>query len=176
MSEEERYVSVDVEASGPIPGDFSLLQIGACLAYQPQLGFETLIRPLNDNMNEWVRHNQLELFNRCRESGEEPAVAMERFDDWLKRTVKGRPIFVGFNASFDFKFVDWYFHHFLGYNPFGINAIDIKAYYMGKFATNWGDAVKREIKKKLRISTPHTHDALDDAREQAEIFITLREV
>ena len=40
-------------------------------------------------------------------------------------------MFVGFNASFDWSFVNWYFHKFVGTNPFGVAALDIKAYYMG---------------------------------------------
>jgi uncharacterized OsmC-like protein len=28
----ERFYSVDVETSGPIPGDYSLLSIGACFS------------------------------------------------------------------------------------------------------------------------------------------------
>ena len=31
MHPDELYVSVDVETSGPIPGEYSLLSIGACL-------------------------------------------------------------------------------------------------------------------------------------------------
>ena len=40
-------------------------------------------------------------------------------------------VFVGFNAPFDWSFVNYYFHRFLGHNPFGFTAVDIKAYYMG---------------------------------------------
>ncbi len=32
---DELYVSVDVETSGPVPGIFSLLSIGACLVTEP---------------------------------------------------------------------------------------------------------------------------------------------
>jgi len=35
MNPDELYVSVDVETSGPIPGEYSLLSIGACLVDQP---------------------------------------------------------------------------------------------------------------------------------------------
>jgi hypothetical protein len=33
--EKEIFVSVDVEASGPIPGKYSMLSIGACVAFDP---------------------------------------------------------------------------------------------------------------------------------------------
>jgi len=40
---------------------------------------------------------------------------MNKFCDWLKE-VRGarKPVFVGFNASFDWSFVNWYFVKFLG--------------------------------------------------------------
>jgi ribonuclease T len=31
MNEREIYFSVDIEASGPIPGEYSMLSLGACL-------------------------------------------------------------------------------------------------------------------------------------------------
>lgn len=175
-SEDGRYVSVDVEAAGPIPGDFSLLQIGACLVYNPINAFKVLIKPINENMSGWVREHQIGLFNQCKKEGLEPPQAMSRFEDWGVKAAKGRPIFVGFNSSFDFKWVDWYFHHYLGANPFGINSIDIKGVFMGKFNTEWGDTVKTVVNQRLNIHLPHTHDALSDAREQAAIFRALLEV
>jgi len=33
---------------------------------------------------------------------------------WLAENVKGKPVFVGFNAVFDFKFVDWLFQTIAG--------------------------------------------------------------
>jgi len=48
----EIYISVDVEASGPIPGEYSLLSIGACLVGQPDQSFYVELKPLNDNFFE----------------------------------------------------------------------------------------------------------------------------
>ena len=48
----EIYISVDVEASGPIPGEYSLLSIGACLVGQPDQSFYVELKPLNDNFTE----------------------------------------------------------------------------------------------------------------------------
>lgn len=54
-----------------------------------------------------------------------------------------RPVFVGFSAPFDWQFINWYFHVFLRRNPFGINAIDIKAYYMGFPGSTWVNTSSR---------------------------------
>jgi hypothetical protein len=34
----------------------------------------------------------------------------------------------------------------------------------------WSDTSKRNFDKRFLSSSPHTHHALDDAREQAEVF------
>jgi len=164
-----RYVSVDIEAAGPIPGDYSLLSIGACLVTNPNVRFYIEIHPMNTEVTVWPATHLADLIKRCWEKAPMPIVAMKKFAEWLAENVKGKPVFVGFNAVFDFKFVDWYFHHFLGDNPFGINALDIKALSMGKFGREWSETNKGDIKRALGITTPHTHNALQDAIEQAEI-------
>lgn len=45
--------------------------------------------------------------------------------------------YVGFNASFDWSFVNYYFDLFLGENPFGIAALDIKSMYSGAADCSW---------------------------------------
>ena len=35
----EIFVSVDVETAGPIPGEYSLLSIGACPVFDPDNGY-----------------------------------------------------------------------------------------------------------------------------------------
>ena len=59
---------------------------------------------------------------------------MADFAAWVERvTPEGSlPVFVGFNAPFDWMFVNEYFHRHLGRNPFGHVAVDIKAYAMGR--------------------------------------------
>ena len=71
--------------------------------------------------------------------GVDPAEAMQRFETWLQEVLPTgqSPIFVGFNAPFDWMFVNDYFHRFLGHNPFGHAAIDIKSYYMGLAKVPW---------------------------------------
>lgn len=45
MRNQEYYVSVDVETSGPIPGEFSLLSIGACLVTEPETSIYLELQP-----------------------------------------------------------------------------------------------------------------------------------
>jgi hypothetical protein len=82
---------------------------------------------------------------------------------------------VGFNATFDWMWVNWYFHQFLGKNPFGISGLDIKAYYMGALGKRtWSETTKRNMEARFLSDAPHTHHALDDAREQAEVFLKIK--
>ena len=45
---EEVYISVDVEAAGPIPGEYSMLSLGACVTDSPQESFYIELKPIND--------------------------------------------------------------------------------------------------------------------------------
>jgi uncharacterized OsmC-like protein len=56
-SKMDTYISVDIEASGPIPGDYSILSIGACSVIDVRKNFYVELKPLvkvklkNKNMN-----------------------------------------------------------------------------------------------------------------------------
>ena len=80
---------------------------------------------------------------------------------------------VGFNAPFDWTYINWYFLKYLQRNIFGICPIDIKSYMMGMCKILWGETTKRKMPKIFKSNLPHTHNALDDAKEQAEIFENL---
>ncbi|MDG6933692.1 MAG: 3'-5' exoribonuclease [Nitrososphaerota archaeon] len=173
--EEERklYVSIDAEYAGPIPPRFSLLSIGACLVDDPNTKFYVEIRPLEGSTTTESAERVLgtSFLERCKNVGVSPKVAMKAFAEWLEKTVPGKPIGVFFNAPSDFLFISWYFHTYLGYNPLGINAIDMKGVYMGKFEKPWRQTNKRAIDDAgFKTTAKHTHNALDDATEQAELF------
>jgi len=67
-------------------------------------------------------------------------------------------------------FVDYYFNHYLGHNPFGHTAIDIKAFYMGMARVPWSQTSWRFISPKYITENHLTHHALQDALDQAELF------
>jgi len=170
-SKPETYISVDIEASGPIPGDFSLLSIGACVVNQTSQTFYAELKPLNDNfVTRAMEVNGLSL-EKLKTVGQTPAAAMTRFSGWIQKVSgQNRPVFVGFNATFDWSFTHWYFIKFFGRDPFGISGLDIKAYFMGRQNCSWGETNKKKVRSLYPSKTNHTHNALDDAQEQAEIF------
>lgn len=137
----EIYVSVDVETSGPIPGEYSLLSIGACDVDNEAQTFLCELKPISRNSDpEALRVTGLSL-EKLEQTGLAPDDAMRRFAAWLEGLAgqEDALVFVGLNAPFDWSFVNYYFHRFYGKNPFGFTALDIKAYYMGATGCSWQD-------------------------------------
>ena len=155
------YIMVDVEADGPIPGDFSLISFGAVIV-EPQLDrtFYGQLRPISDAFVP----EALAVSGFTREeclAFDDPKMVMEQFDAWLQANCKGRMMFVSDNNGFDWQFVNWYFHHFLGNNPFGFSSTNLGSLYKGMQKDTFVNF------KHLR-QTKHTHHPVDDARGNAE--------
>jgi hypothetical protein len=93
----------------------------------------------------------------------DPKTVMEAFAAWLAQHSKGYPVFVSDNLAFDWQFINYYFHRFLGHNPFGFSGRRIGDLYAGLVK----DAHKATEWKKYRL-TRHTHHPVDDARGNAE--------
>jgi ribonuclease T len=168
----ELFVSVDVETAGPIPGRYSLLSIGACDAYDPTRQFSCEVKPIS---NEFVAEAlavtglSLEVLS---ETGLEPKEAMTQFGSWARSLCQNGEslVFVGFNAAFDWSFVNFYFHEFLRENPFGFAALDIKSLYMGAVGCDWSDTRSSRMVDALKPRSEGDHKALHDAVFQAELF------
>ena len=171
---DEAWISVDVETSGPTPGTGSMIAIGACLVHQPDIQFVAMIAPIPglpwSDEAEAVHGLPREYLAR---EGLPPEIAMRSFVDWVDTAAAGRrPVFVGFNATFDWMFVADYALRFVGRNPFGISGLDLKALYMGRHLDDvrrWAETSSDHIARRYSLSLPHTHAPLDDALEQAEI-------
>lgn len=171
MNVTEFYVSVDIETAGPIPAEYSMLSIGAC-TLNGEVTFRCLLKPTTSNfVANALKVTGLSLESLARE-GTEPATAMREFADWITaHCPKGQtPVFVGFNAPFDWSFINYYFHRYLGENPFGFSALDIKALYMGMANVAWNGTRSSKIAEALKPTLSGTHDALQDAKYQAELF------
>lgn len=168
----ENFVSVDIETAGPIPGEFSMLTIGACDAFNPEKTFACEIMPINDNFDPKAIEVTGLSMDELKLNGLSPTDAMVSFRDWLLGLKAGRQqiVFVGFNAPFDWAFVNYYFHRFVGENPFGFTALDIKALYMGATGCKWDDTRSSKIATRAQPLLKGDHDALHDALYQAELF------
>ena len=54
--------------------------------------------------------------------------------------------------------------------PFGHNALDVKAFYMGMTGAHWSETSMKQITRRYFGERELTHNALQDALDQAEIF------
>ncbi len=176
---DEIYVSVDIEADGPIPGPHSMLSFGAA-AFGPDSGLtSTFTRNLvcledaapDPRTSEFWRNNP-EAYQATRTDTRAPSVAMPEFVRWVKG-LPARPVFVAYPAGFDFLFMYWYMIRFAGESPFSFSALDIKTYAMALLGTPYRASAKRNMPKHWRPRRRHTHIALDDAIEQGELFLNM---
>lgn len=169
---DEIFVSVDIETSGPVPGIYSLLSIGACLVSEPSQSIYLELQP--DGLKhdpEAVAVTGLNLA-KLESEGLPPQTAMFKLDRWLTHVCPAdqKAVFVGLNAPFDWSFLNYYFHKYVGANPFGFTAIDMKAYYMGVTGCRWVETKSSQMTARLNPKSSPNHNALDDARFQAELF------
>jgi DNA polymerase III epsilon subunit-like protein len=168
----EALISVDIEASGPSPSVGSLLSIGACLVDDPDVAIYLELKPLPDRGWEAEAEAVHGLDRKhLDEFGLEPEDAMRQLESWVDQAADGaRPVFVGFNAPFDWMFVADYFWRYLGRNPFGISALDLKSYYMARHDVDrWSETRRVNVDERLELEPDHSHQALEDARGQARL-------
>ena len=188
------YISLDIEADGPIPGPtgwgYSMLSLGACVAgtlndagFRPidptADSFYVELKPISDD----VVPEALAICERALSmprdelltQGAEPTRAMREFVDWVKaaeRKHDARAVAVGWPSSWDFgTWVFWYLTHFAGESPFSHGQHrDIRDVLATRQNLPVRGLTKRAIPRHLQPKRRHTHHALDDAIEQAELF------
>jgi hypothetical protein len=175
----EIYLSTDIEADGPIPGPHSMLSLAsvALSAEGEVLGefsvnLETLEgASMHPRMAAWWQ-GEPAAWQACRENLQPPAKAMRDYLAWIN-TLKGRAVFVAMPTGFDFLFVYWYFMRFCDECPFGHSALDMKSFAMALLGREFRKSGKSGFPDSWRSQLPHTHIALDDAREQGESFVAM---
>ena len=168
----EIFISVDIEASGPIPGKYSLLSIGACLVSDTDVNFSCELKPTTSEFIPAALEITGLTLEELKDRGLQPREAMLAFNQWIDQVtpLNDIPVFVGLNAPFDWSFVNYYFHVYLGENPFGFSALDIKALFMGRLETSWSESKSSHMTKILDVPMTANHNALKDAIFQANLF------
>jgi len=186
MSKPEIYVSVDIEADGRIPGRNSMLSFASAAftlekelvaVYAANLEFLEGASGDAETIKWW--EGQPAAWAACRVDTVSPDIAMPDFAEHLESVVggRGKPVFMGFPAAYDFAWINWYLHRFAGRNPFGISGLCLKSVAAGYLKIDFRQASKRNFPKRWFDRLPHSHVALDDAIEQGAMGINmLREV
>lgn len=161
------YIMVDIESDGPIPGDYSMISFGAVLVNNElDTTFYGKLKPISNN---WMSE-ALAVSGHTREetmSFPEPKNVMLDFKDWIQANSKGRPIFISDNNGFDWMFICWYFHHFIGENPFGHSSRRLADLFCGLQKDTF--AKWKHLRK-----TAHTHNPVEDAMGNAEVLLLMK--
>ena len=179
----EIFVMVDIEASGPVPGLYSMLSFGAAAFDIDKNLLGTFSRNLEllpnaiehkDTMEFWNKNeSNRKAYAATRVDVVNPVDAMKDFAVFLS-VLPGTPIFAGYPALYDFKWIDYYFHAFYGSNPFSFSrGVDLKSYAWALLGGNLADCHKKNMPKEWFDDFPHTHIAIDDATEQGCLMINV---
>lgn len=166
------YIVVDVEADGEIPGRNSIVCFGAVIV-EPSLSktFYGKTEPISDKYNP----DALAISGFSREehhSFDDPQYVFEDFEKWIKENSHGKPTFISDNLAFDWQWINWYSHTYLGRNPFGFSGRRIGDIYCGMK----GDmGLNSEWKKKYRKTT-HDHNPVNDAKGNAEAILEFQKM
>lgn len=161
------YVMVDVETDGPIPPDYSMVCFGAVIVDDKlDKRFYGQLKPISEN---WIPE-RLAISGFSREltlQFNDAKIVMAEFDAWLNSHAKGKLIFISDNNGFDWQFINYYFHHFLGHNPFGHSSTNLGSLYKGL-------AKDTSLNFKHLRRTRHTHNPVDDAVGNAEALLHMQ--
>lgn len=183
------YFSADIETDGPIPGPFSMLSFGLVVAgrfdgtlfERPRTYESTFYAELKPISERWepeaMQVNGLDRERLIRE-GRTPAAAINDASAWIHKMADGgRPVLVAYPLSFDWSWLYWYFISFSADgSPFEHSrCFDIKTAYAVKARVPMSLAGRSKLPAELRSHRVHSHNALDDAVEQAEIFANIFE-
>lgn len=180
----ELFVSTDIEADGPVPGLSNMLSFGSAVydtekniigTFSRNLEVLPNAKPHPLTMSEfWFKNERnKKAYLETRKNQSNIIQAMQEYKDFIEK-LPGKPIFVGYPAVYDFKWIDWYFHYAIDHNPFGFSgAIDIKSFAWAYLGGTFKSCVKKNMPKEWFDNMPHTHIALDDAIEQGALFVNI---
>lgn len=165
-----------------MPGIYPLLSIGACVVDELDERFYVEMKP-GDKLVEaeavqvsWPGLPAHETIARLEREGVSEAEALSAFAAWVGRVSKGgRPVYLAFNAAFDWAFTHHAFTRLGIPDPFGYAPLDVKAYWAGRIGSTLEETRKSKLPAGLTEGLgEHSHRADDDAVRQAEVFLRMR--
>lgn len=178
----EIFVSVDIEADGPLPGINSMLSLGAAAykisddvtsfekvaTFSANLELAEGASPDEDTMvNFWAKNP--EAWDLCRRNPRHPRDVMAEFRLYLSN-LPGKPVIVAYPLGYDFPYIYHYLIRYTGSSPIGFTGIDARSYAMAMRRTPFHETKKSQFPQRWFGPQRHTHVAIDDAEEQGEMF------
>ena len=163
-----KYIVVDVESDDQTPYNGSMVCFAAVLVGDPTKTFYGKVAPICDTYNP----EALAISGFSRKEHEQfpdPSLTMQDFALWVDEVTTGKPIFITDNPAYDFPWINYYFHRYVGRNPFGWSARRIGDLYCGMKMDSY--AGWKHLRK-----TKHTHNPLDDAMGNVEALHAMKEM
>jgi DNA polymerase III epsilon subunit-like protein len=180
------FFSVDVEASGPVPGLYNLVSIGAVPirrlggSWRPADDrFYIELRPVCDGFDPEAMAVHGIPRAHLEQAGAPAEEALRALSSFVARHrgAEETAVFAGHNAVFDWAFISWYYVRFGIDNPFGYKALEIKSLAMGRLGIGWLATSKENLKTLLPglpdQDAAQVHRADYDALYQAWILCGL---
>jgi len=185
------YVVCDIEADGPVPGPHSMFSLGAVAVNKngEQFGeFEINFLPLKNAkphpiIMKWFTTFAPEALEYTKHNQISPKEGMNKFGDWLL-TLPTPRVMAAHPAPLDFMWINWYMQTFLSdrleppftfpfFDSKGQAAFDIKSYAAAVLHKDYREVNRDDYDLKFHDNTKHTHKAIEDAREYAQLLIKL---
>jgi len=166
-----KIIIVDVEADGQRPGINSMVCFGAVLVdkqgklnktfYGQTAPISKIYDPEALAVSGFTRKEH--------ENFQDAGKTMEEFNNWLNQLGNGNKILYSDNNQFDGMYMNYYFHTFIGKNPFGFSSHRIGNIFQGFF----NDPYYKWKKHRDSVNYPHNHDPLSDAKGNASALLWL---
>ncbi|MEZ0000751.1 3'-5' exonuclease [Sinorhizobium fredii] len=183
------FFSADVETDGSIPGPYSMLSFALVYAgtydgntfsrpHEYTRTFYRELKPISGDFDpEALAINGLDRAQLTLD-GVSPDQAMDEAFDWIQQlSGAGKPVLVAYPLSFDWTWLYWYFVRYSKRgSPFGHSrCFDLKTAVAVKTGRTISSSSRAKLPVRFASDRPHTHHAVDDAIEQAEIFANIFE-
>lgn len=187
------YFSVDLETDGVVAGRNNMISLG-CAAidmgngkiigkFKANLSLVPDLVPDFDTMQWWKQYP--EAYAKARENAVAPYFVIPKFVEWFERIATFESVIFAWKPVMDLAFLRYYIHRFhpkgselvingpFGRQGFGLDqktvaAIALKQTYRVTKMDTLPDSLR--LDEKGNVIAQHSHDALEDACEQAAIF------
>lgn len=183
----DTLISFDIETTGFIPGYHSIISLGA-VAWKDGKEVSSFYGCMkewngstrsNSTMNWWKKDHKDE-WMAIRSQQEEPEEVMGRFYEWCM-SFKGERTLAANPACFDTALLWWYLHTYVGEDAITQmfkrhRALDIRTYIAAVFNVPYSEAERSLLPAHWSEKQYITHNALDDARQQATVLNHLMKV
>jgi hypothetical protein len=187
------YFSMDIETDGVVAGRNNMLSLGACAidmetgdiisTFKMNLSLVPDLLVDRDTMNWWKQHP--EAYQAARKDAVPPSVVMIEFVRWVLNFSTPDSIIFAWKPVMDLAFVRYYLHRFhpqgeflaihsiFGRQGFGMDQKTVAALTLRQpYRKTKMDSLPNSVRlnDKSEVIEQHSHDALEDAMEQAHIF------